>query len=275
MGLRFYDYESYEPWETAKMDMEDETLLVLPGSGNRISLEESEEAYASLREASVDGVKYGADWVEINEDGTLRAQGVLSQCPVWGAEDGRTCYGALLEADEEYGSLQVANALPLVVLPETRVVLNGREVEDADGDRDALLTEDYYRYEVNARFVVREGWLEATEMEFVDADSDESWLLDSTFDYGKYSGFVSRAPESDLWIDVAKGRENELAGYIDSYIDMDGGYDYLVFAMPDAIGSAPALHFVRVKCEKGLSLGDSSEEMTLSAKLGEGGLSLL
>ena len=245
IGFVFYDYREYVaplPMTTTT----DETLNKLPLKAH--TPDEIDSLVENMTFFKVNGQQSSADWIETDGMGKFKANGGIASYDTWLDESGTQFFGISLGVRENLNGVTVTHGLPLIVVPQTKVFLSGKQLDLIDLTDDLL--SEYFRYGVEAEFSLQEGWFKVESLTFTPYKDDQEvpyvW-----FDFYKLTETTRgiKEPQKDFLFEVYSDRRTLIEGYIDIVHENVDSDNYFTVRLNSKIGDALVCHTVEVYFE--------------------------
>ncbi len=258
---------SYQPWTSDVPVSEDKTLAELPASSEYI---DADSALDGMMKFGVND--YGsASWLSVNDEGFIEGAGTLTQDTVWETSSGDICYGIMVGIVESVGDTAISHGVPLVVLPSTEVVEDGKSVNPFDKSYENSYFSNLPICPTAVTFSIQDGWLRAERISF--AISEEAEGDDAVVDFDQYSASLEEAKDNSGKTISFERKIGTYSGYLDqvSYGEDDED-DSAYLRFNDRLGSALITHTVEMKCDTSpgydVELDDSKQKVKAYARDG-------
>ncbi|MCL1890449.1 MAG: VanZ family protein [Coriobacteriia bacterium] len=245
IGFFLYEPEKYTPWEPELEMTSDITLRSLPTLSRTPS--EVKELVNAMNLFMVEGEASSRNWVDVDEAGVLRSTGVINNYSSWLRDDSVVCHGLTLNINETVRGITVTHGIPIIVTPETELIVNGEKV---DNEMLGYMLDELYFYQTDAAYTLQDEWFRAEKLTFSSRNLDESdyW---ASFDYVNFSldskDLVS-APDG-FWFKISENKASQLMCRVDIVSEFTEADNYITVWVPDRLGGASICHVFNINVE--------------------------
>lgn len=240
----FYDHDDYVEWDDSPQPTEDAVLSTLPLASDPMDADQAREEVADL---TFGDASSSNGWLASTKGGFLCAEGTVAETDYWLSESGEECCAVTLAVEEKVDNAVVCHALPLVIMRDSRIVLDGEPLDLADGkamgeslDMPTLCTAE-------VSFSVQDGWLHVESASFT--STDDALTVDAHIPYDAYAEEREATREMNgRGLVVPEGTATSFEGYVDAYAEAEDGSSFLTVRVNDLLGSALIAHSFSVAC---------------------------